>query len=348
MKIPCGPSMRHPATGLSASLLARVLALLACMSLGCERAPPVPPATPEPAATRIATGEGIQMAVTLDRERVLTSELITLRVQATFRPGLVLSPPELSGQQELAISDTIRSPPRRRTDGAVEQSWVVSLEPDLPGPAFAPAVKLTVRDTRTGSLSYITTEPIPVEVASVLEASDPIEVTGLRAIPSPPPKGETIWDTMQALIGGATFATLFLIGLGVLAIVAITRRLRPSPITHSRRRINAIIESVETMSDVERLASLSEASRLLRSAIADRASVPALAMTDRELLVACPHLKDVGELDSLLPEIETALCSGLTPDAAATRSLLVRSERALDELSTFVPTRYLDQEGVPA
>lgn len=346
MSIHRTPSIRPQAQRLSAVPLA--FAFLACASLGCARTPPPPPATPAPAATRIADGEGIQMTVTLDRDRVLTSELITLRAHATFRPGLVLSPPELSGQQELAISDTIRTPPRRRTDGAVEQSWVVSLEPDLPGTAVAPAVKLTVRDIRTGSLSYITTEPIPVEVASVLEAGDPIEVTELRAIPSPPPQGETIWDTMQALIGGATFAALFLIGLGVLAIVAITRRLRPSPITQSRRRINALIESVDTMPDHERLSTLSEASRLLRAAIADRASVPALALTDQELLAQCPHLKDVGELDSLLPEIETALCSGLTPDSAATRSLLVRSERALDELSTFVPTRYLDQEGVPA
>lgn len=321
---------------------------VACLGMSCKRASQPAPEPPAPAVSRVAEGEGVQMLVTLDRELVSTSELVTLRVHATFQPGLVLSTPELTGHDELSITETIRTPPRRRADRAVEQSWTVSLEPDLPGPALAPGVKLTVRDTRTGSLAYIATEPIAVEVTSVLDADDATEVTELRAIPAPPPEGESIWHTLRALVGGATFATLLLIGVGIVTVLLITRRLRPSSITHARRRINTLAEGVDAMSAQERLAALSEASRSLRTAIAEKASIPALAMTDAELLSACPQLRHVGDLGALMPEIEAALCSGMTPDAPATRSVLARTERALDELSTFVPTRYLAAEEVPA
>lgn len=348
MNLPDPPPLNARCRTLTRALRACLIAPLACWGLSCERERPPAPETPAPAVSRVAEGDGVQMLVTLDRELVPTSELLTLRIHATFQPGLVLSSPELSGHNELSISETIRTPPRRRTDRAVEQSWTVTLEPNLPGPALAPGVKLTVRDTRTGSLAYIASEPIAVEVASVLDAGEGTEVTELRAVPSPAPEGETIWDTLRALVGGATFATIFLIGLGVLVVLLITRRLRPSSITHARRRIDTLVEGVNKMHDHERLAALSEASRLLRSAIVERASLPALAMTDVELLSACPQLRHVGDLEALMPEIETALCSGMTPDARATRSILVRSERALDELSTFVPTRYLTSEEVPA
>ncbi len=287
------------------------------------------------------------MLVSIDRDRVATSELITLEISTSYRAGLVLSSPECVGQSGLSVVDTIRTPARRRSDGAVEQSWTLALEPDLPGPAIAPGLKLAVRDTREGTLAYVTTEPIPVEITSTLDASDPIEVTELRAIPAPPPVGESIWDKLGAIVGGAVFAALVIVAIGAIAVLLIRRRLRGSTIGAARNRVAEFTDRADRMDEDSRTSAIAECSRLLRQALSERAAISAEAMTADEIFAACPQLRSIRDLDSLLPDIERALCSGETPGTNVATSVFERMDRALDELATFIPTGYVEKPEVP-
>ncbi len=213
---------------------------------------------------------------------------------------------------------------------------------------MAPGVRLAVRDTRAGTLSYVATEPIPIAVVSVLGAGESVEVSELRAIPAPPPSGESIWNRLGAIVGGVSFAALVIVAIGVVLVVVIRRRLRGSPISAARKRVQALTSDSAGMDPKRREEAIAECSALLRRSIAERTGILAGAMTGPEILEACPQLRYIRDLDSLLPDLERAICSGDTPDAQATKSIFERCERSLDELATFVPTGFIETPEVQA
>lgn len=311
-------------------------------ALGCRRDDSPGGAEPIPAVTRVAEGDGVVVVVTLDRDEISTSGLARLTVRTSYKAGLALSSPECVGHDGLAIVETVRSPARRRPDGAVEQSWSFALEPNLPGPAIAPGVRLAVRDTREGTLAYVATEPIPIVVVSVLDAGESVEVSELRAVPAPPPAGESIWNRLGAIVGGVSFAAIVFVAIGVVLVVVIRKRLRGSPISAARKRVQSLASDSARMDPQSRNEAIAECSALLKRSIAERTGIMAGAMTGPEVMEACPQLHYIRDLDSLLPDLERALCSGESPDASATKSIFERCERALDELATFVPTGFVE------
>lgn len=327
-------------------------AVLATLSLSianaCSRSPESAHSTPPPPPTQVAEGDGVLLSTTIDTREASTSELLQLEIRTTARAGLVLSTPELSGHHALDVLEVIRLPAIKRTDGVVEQRWTAILEPDLPGSALAPGVKLAIRDANAGSLSYVATDPIPVEIRSVLRPDDPIVVTELRAEAMPPPAGEPIWHKVRPAVAGAVSGLIVILTVATAAIIVVRKRLRAPNIAVSRKTIATLSLEAPGMTPSERSRALGTCSRLLRLGISERTQVPAHAMTEAELLDRCPQLSQIQGLIELISEIERILCSASETSHAEVADILARTDRALDELSTFVPTRYLTESEAAA
>ncbi|MBX3316916.1 MAG: hypothetical protein KF902_08660 [Phycisphaeraceae bacterium] len=314
----------------------------------CSRRPETTQsATPTP-PTQVAEGDGVLLSTTIDRREASTSELLQLEIRTTAKAGLVLSSPELSGHQSLEVLEVVRLPAIKRPDGVVEQRWTAILEPDLPGSALAPGVKLAIRDANAGALSYVATGPIPVEIRSVLQPDDPIVVTELRSAAMPPPAGEPIWHRLRPAVAGAVAGLIVILVVAGSAVFVVRSRLRAPRIASSRKTIATLLLQAQGMSPTEQSRALGTCARVLRLGIAERTEVPAHAMTDAELLDRCPQLSQIPGLIDLMADIERILCSGSDISHAGVTDVLARTDRALDDLSTFIPTRYLAESEVAA
>ncbi|MBX3362671.1 MAG: hypothetical protein KF912_07430 [Phycisphaeraceae bacterium] len=325
-----------------------IAAICLSMAQACSRpTDTAQPATPTP-PTQVAEGDGILLSTTIDRREASTSELLQLDIRTTAKAGLVLSSPELTGHQSLEVLEVVRLPAIKRPDGVVEQRWTAILEPGLPGSALAPGVKLAIRDANAGTLSYIATDPIPVAINSVLQPDDPIAVTELRAAAMPPPAGEPIWHQVRPAVAGAVAGLIVILVVAGAAVVIIRKRLRAPRIAGSRKTIATLVLQAPSMSPTERSRAIGTCARLLRLGISERTEVPAHAMTELELLDRCPQLSQIPGLIDLMADIERMLCSGSDISHAGVTDVLSRTDRALDDLSTFVPTRYLTESEVAA
>ena len=317
---------------------------------GCERSVPQrPQPVTSDAITRTSSSPLATLTVQFNSSTIDTSELLTATVTVVSSEDARISPPDVPSQESLRVLESWPSPATRRPDGTIEQVWTFTLEPDLAGTWEAPSVRVGVRNAESGEVSFLSTDPAPITVESLLESTDPGEITQLRATPAPPPPAGTISETLGTLTAGVVIAALVVIFLAAGGVFYLARRNRTKSIIPSARRsVARHIDAIDTASPEAVRLILADAASTLRRCVAERAELDAPALTASELSDACPEILSVGRIRPDLEAIEAHLFSGahIEPDAA--RSLLISIDHSLDELATFVPTRYVDDPGAVA
>lgn len=320
--------------------------IAALLAIGCERPAAQSNAQSPPlVAVRTADSPIASLSVFIPRASISTSEILEVVARVTSTDDAQVSRPELPSSDDMRLLETRAGPAKRRTDGAIEQTWTMVLEPDLPGSFEVPGVRVAIRNARSGEVTFLTTEPWPVRVTSVLDESTDAAVSELRVAAAPPPPAGTISEAIGAVTAGIVLAALLVIAIAATGIYFLVRRLGGRSSIPAARR--AITRQIDTLRDTPASALpgvLTEAARLLRACVAERAGLDAPAMMASELTDACPELISVGETRHILESIEHLVFSGSEIDHERAASLLGATDRSLDELATFVPTRYLDQE----
>lgn len=324
------------------------IAILAAMA-SCSRHDEERHASPTPAVVRVAEGPGVTLRAELMDGTIATSELATLRITAVAVEGTHVSPTEYAPPEgaprpiEVAVA-----PARTRPDGSVERTWTYTLEPDLAGTYTLPPAQFAYRRARSGEVGFVATEPVEITVTSVLDDGDSREVTELRAVAAPPPPGGTFGEALTIAVSGSALG-LVVIAAGIGAGVYWARRLRRrSGFPQARRAVTRLIEEVPNADARARTDAVARGARIVRECIRERTELPALSMTGEELAEACPELRDMDNIPRLLDEIERAVYAGAGLSAEEAASFLRGVDRAVDDLSTFVPTKYVDATGVPA
>lgn len=333
------------------SRLAALMLLGAMLQvIGCRRAPTtVAPPPPSPGAVRVAESPIAALSVSLDTVRVATSGLLSVTARVTSTDDAQVSPPELPSTDSLRVVETRTEPTRRRPDGVIEQAWTMIVEPDLPGTFELPGVRVAVRDAKSGDVSFLTTEPVPVEVTSVLDGASSPEVSELRVVTAPPPPPGSITEAIGVATGGIVLAAIVVAGLiGAGVYVLVRRTSSRSSIPSARRAMSRQRSALKDVPRADLPGVLSDAARTLRACIAERAELDAGAMMIGELMMSCPELASVGEIRETLQSIEHIAYSGASVDHERADQLLGAIDRSLDALSTFVATRFIESTEAPA
>ncbi len=257
---------------------------------------------------------------------------IHLRFDATIEAGYTLVTPEIGGELGVfEVVDIRRSGPTMRKDGRVAWSLDLAVEPYLPGEHEIPALDFAYspvadggsgRDARGGVGGIITTRPITVTVASVLDGEE-LSLGELRDVIDPE-------NDIPFPVGGVVIAGVIALGL-LGTIVVIARKLQleplpPSPVTEALQRLQ-VLELRPHDEPHERAATLSEVSELIRRCIAHRAEPKAARMSERELrrsMANWPGL-DTHEhirLSALFKRLDEARFSGHEPGKQETRDIV--------------------------
>lgn len=326
--------------------LAAVVAVLVVAVAGCDR-PKTPPDAPAPDAgvSRSAGSPLATLTVRVQSDTIATSDLLSVDAIVTAADVARVSTPELPSTDALRVVESWASPSVMRSDGSVEQVWSFKLEPDLPGTFELPGTRVGVRNAQTGEVSFLTTEAIPITVRSLLDADD-AAVSELRTVPAPPPTSGTITQTIGSLTAGVVLAAIVVLLLIAAGVTLLVRRNRVrSIIPGSRRELSRLMQSVPDLDGTARAAVLADASRILRRCIAERAGVDATTMTIAEMASACPEVLELGRIRGALEAVESHLFSGSPVEPDLAESVLRSIDQSLDELATFVPTKYVDPIG---
>lgn len=321
--------------------------LVTCALAGaCDRPAPEPAASERPpAAMRTAESPIASLAVSIPRDSISTSDLLEVTARVASTDDAQVSKPELPSSEDLRLLETRAEPAKRRADGVIEQVWTMVLEPDLPGSFEIPGVRVAIRNARSGEVTFLTTEDWPIRVTSVLDESVGAEVSELRAAPAPPPPAGKISEALGAVTAGVVIAAILVIALAATGVYFLVRRMGGRTSIPGARR--AIARQLDTLRDTPANALpgvLTEAARLLRTCVAERAGLDAPAMMAAELTEACPELISVGDTRHILESIEHLVFSGTQIEHDQAAALLDSIDRTLDELATFVPTRYIEPE----
>lgn len=327
----------------------RIALLVSCaLASACDRTgPEFAPSESSPAAMRTAESPIASLAVSIPRDSISTSELLEVTARVTSTDDAQVSKPELPSSEDLRLLETRAGPAMRRADGVIEQSWKMVLEPNLPGSFEIPGVRVAVRNARSGEVTFLTTEPWPIRVTSVLDELVGTEVSELRVAPAPPPPAGKISEALGAVTAGVVLAAILVIALAATGVYFLVRRMGGrTSIPGARRTIARQLDMLRDTPANALPGVLTEAARLLRTCVAERAGLDAPAMMAAELTDACPELTSVGETRHILESIEHLVFSGADIEHEQAAALLGSIDRTLDELATFVPTRYLEPEEI--
>ncbi|MEQ8769764.1 MAG: hypothetical protein RIB60_04565 [Phycisphaerales bacterium] len=188
---------------------------------GCEdrSAPPVP----EPHVMTSARSGPAGLVVTLDRDAMRTVDRLRVRIEADATDGAEIDPPTFdpasTGWTVISRTDE----PLAFTDaGPVRRSSVV-LEPFLEGTYELPPVTLEWA-MPSGERGVVSTEPLRVEVSSVLAADDNGDLAGPVGMVRPDPPAPDDSRLRTIAVGGG----IVLVIVGVTGWWLAARRTKPA------------------------------------------------------------------------------------------------------------------------
>ena len=178
------------------------LALLACVALqACGDAEQQERAgAPTPIVRTYGAGDA-SLTLTLDRDSLTIAEQLLARVEVEVPEDAEVGFPESPDRLgEFVVTRSSALPSRLLQDGRVLRGREYELQPFLPGDYELPALTVTL-----GEASEVATDPVPIQVLSVLD--DP-EAAELRDISGPMDMPAPWWWTAAGLAGLAGLAAL--------------------------------------------------------------------------------------------------------------------------------------------
>ena len=296
--------------------------------------------------TRSASGDGIEVVASWQPESLTLLDTLTLTITVEREPGRVLriadalarlgepaNDDELLGPMlgDFMVRSLRTAPPTRNDDGSVIESWLIELEPFVPGDASIPALAFSVDGGGSASLS-----PIVLTVASVAgDGESQLDVGSLSEPLEPPEPSRFPWGGVLLMTIMAMLAVL----IGVLAY-AVIRSLRQPPALFEQAftRINeqrALVEQDGSQPTL-RQAWRTTAESMARC-IAERLEPGALRLAFDELGRRADTWfglteRDRGELRELLTEMDAVRYADAPIDRSGTLVMLKRSERLLERV----------------
>jgi len=202
----------------SAVVLLAVGLLVVC---GCEdhrvslTSPPAAPTTgasqsPSTAINRTysagGTSEapGVSVLVSADRSEITTADRLRLTLSLTTRDGTAvdwLPPKDRLGDFQIAESSQQKGVPVK---GLTTTVYAFLLEPFLDGTKAIPSLKFSYREGAAATRQILTTEPIAIEVRSMLATeTEPTELAPIKPplhLPSPSSAGRWVVTGMAGLL----------------------------------------------------------------------------------------------------------------------------------------------------
>jgi hypothetical protein len=199
-------------------------AALASAVPGCRRQAEPAPAPTGPSST--AAAGPAHLTLTADRDTMRTVDRLTVTLEAVGDPGVRLDAPDFDPSEAgWTLVSRLDDPPRADAHGRAVLTSTITLEPFLEGEYTLPPATLAFTPAQ-GQPSTLSTEPLSISVASVLDPEDPAELSepaAMLAAP-PPPEPQSGLGIAPWLIAGA--AAVAAVGIGVAL-----RRRTPRPIT---------------------------------------------------------------------------------------------------------------------
>ena len=209
--------------------------LVLSMLTGCQESSA--PAEPSPMVSTNARSGPAEISLTLNRESMRTVDRLTIEIESYGWDGAAIDPPSFdpttAGWTVISRVDT----PLLFSDGGPKRQVTVVLEPFLAGTYEIPAVSVDWT-LPTGERGIVATEPLRIDVASVLDDNDVGDIAGPTNIVlphAPQTGGET---RLAFVVGGAIVVTL-----GVVLAVAMCLRRAPTKDTTPLERLRALQSS---------------------------------------------------------------------------------------------------------
>lgn len=242
---------------------------------------PIASAAHEPRSPAELSQPSVVVRASVDRREVTTVESVTLTVEvradASEIAGLAPEPEVGQPLGDLTVAWVRREAPV--VDGTVVvHRWVVGLEPFLAGTARVPPIGVVLAG-QDAPVEGVASEPIDLEVVSVLDAGEAFEPARIRAPLDPlPPEGEAgVPRWVWGLVAGGAIGALGLIG----AVAA-----RPTPEKRVRREFAPLraraAALVNTLRD-DRGRAAADAVEVLRDGAVSLLGARARALTSEEL-----------------------------------------------------------------
>ena len=293
-------------------MIARAPAVIAvCVPLalaGCDgRAPePSAPSTDASAATTTASDSVVTVALELSDTSITTAQRTRLAVTTTADEAVDVTPPDY----ERVLEDWSVTP-RRERDRSVRSGRVIverayRLEPFLPGEYAVPALTFAWTDTRTDESGEITTDPMAVTVASVLDEGSGGELADIKPVATP--QREVDWWTVALIAAGVAVV------VGAIVVLLIRRLTRVQPMEIDRvpahevalSQLDAIDPSFSDQYGERRF--FEDASNVVRTYIEDRFGLHAPERTTEEFLRESAVHEELSRGDLDLLERFLGLC----------------------------------------
>lgn len=238
--------------------------ILGTIALGAPAPEPVP-ATPAVQRSTIG-GErdrptlSVEVGASSTSVTVADRVVLTVRVRSTPGARLEWAVPETGKPLgDFTVQSVARSPSRLDDRGLREDVTTIVLEPYLPGSRVVPPMEFSLaadpesaQGPDSPEVQKIRTEPIAIEVRSVLDASTDHEALAKLSAPKGPVEMREGRRREILLAGGAAGVLALLAGIGVLS----TRRLRRArpviedPATAARRELQAAREEAGIVASV--------------------------------------------------------------------------------------------------
>ena len=214
----------------SRTITVLALALLAALLLvGCERGGPAAPAdAAADAAPKEQTFEDglLRVTVRYDRTRMTTAQRLKLELVTALDDSFELEPIDLEtsfGADWIVSAAASSGLDSTEEDGRTVRRHRFTLEPYMPGAVDAPAIEISYRERGTSggdTLRTLTTEPVRIEVTSVLAETDAFELGRIKGVVEP----RSVWS-MPVWVW-AVAAALLVMALPALILLLRTRRQR--------------------------------------------------------------------------------------------------------------------------
>ena len=154
---------------------------------------------------------GVDLSVETDATSLTTAERLRVRITVRRPMGAAVTLIEPDwGEGGWTLIETLDSAPGALPDGRVERSRTVLLEPFLDGSYEIPAV--SVSWTREGAEGALSSQPLTVEVGSVLSGPEDGVISGPAPPATPDEPGGRSWATGLVAAG-------VLLGAGIIGYV---------------------------------------------------------------------------------------------------------------------------------
>lgn len=279
------------------------------------------------AETRSWSSGDLEVEVTLSETEATTADRITVTVRSVAPPGVpgaasideaVFTPdPDEPSDQEWTVADARRERATVLEDGRRLERAEFVLEPFLPGEYTIPALTIGAEEGPS-----VTTEPMSVNVASVLGDEAEAEPAGIKDIVDPPERDLTMVWILLGAVGSVFLAAMAAIGWFVWRNMRRPVIVRAPAHDVALRRLDRLVgEGLHERGQVELF--LDRASGILRRYIEDRFGLRAPEMTTDEFLRASRGSvrfspDDVDLMERFLRQVDRVkfAAASATPDQA--------------------------------